>query len=387
MIRFRPTVMQVDLDAITHNVRALRAAAATRHFCAVVKADGYGHGSVEAARAAQAGGATWLAVALVEEGVHLRQAGLDGPILVLSEPPPGAFDAVVQHGLVPTVYSAGAIAEAADAARRHGVVCEVHLKVDTGMHRVGAQPVEVVALAGRIDLDASLHLGGVWTHLAVADAPDDPYTAHQLGLLDATLTALAVAGIDHGMVHAANSAGTLAHPAARRDMVRCGIAIYGQDPDLALPAGRYGVTLRPALRLSSRVSHVKVLPAGERVSYGLAYRLEVPSVVATVPVGYADGVPRRLSAVGGAVLIGGRRRTMAGRVTMDQILVDCGPVDGAGAAEAGGVARGDEVVLLGSQGHETVTAWEWAQRLDTIAYEITCGMSRRPPRSYVGGHA
>lgn len=388
MIRHRPTVMHVDLDAISHNVRALRATAGTPQFCAVVKADGYGHGAVEAARAAQAGGATWLAVALVEEAVVLRQAGVDGPLLVLSEPPSGSEDAVVSHALVATVYSAACIEALGSAALRHDASCEVHLKVDTGMHRVGAQPSEIVALAQRIVAHDGLRLGGVCTHLAVADAPADPYTSRQLALLDAAVADLRAAGIDPGLVHAANSAGALAHPAARRDMVRCGIAVYGQDPDLGLVASSYGVALRPAIRLVSEVSHVKVLPAGERISYGLQHRLEEATVLATVPVGYADGVPRRLSSVGGDVLIGGRRCRIAGRVTMDQIVVDCGqphtdPAAGSGPA----VSRGDEVVLLGVQGAEQITAWEWAERLETIAYEITCGISRRVPRSYAGGHA
>ena len=378
----RPTYLGVDLGAITHNVAALRALAGTREFCAVVKADGYGHGAVAVARAAQRGGAGWLAVALVDEAVALREAGIRGPILLLSEPAVGSEHEVVANDLVPTVYSASCIARLSRAVlTAGGPALPVHLKVDTGMHRVGAQPSEMLALAGLVEDDPSLVLGALCTHLAVADAPDDPYTVHQLAVLDETLRALSNAGIHPPMVHAANSAGTLAHPGARRDMVRCGIAIYGQDPDLGLAASSYGVDLRTALRLVSVVSHVKVVGAGERISYGLRHRFAVDSWVATIPIGYADGVPRRLSSVGAEVLIGGHRHRMVGRVTMDQLLVDCGPAD----SDSAPVEPGEEAVLLGTQGNETVSAWEWAARLDTIAYEITCGISGRVPRVHREG--
>ena len=215
----------------------------------------------------------------------------------------------------------------------------------------------------------------MFTHLAVADEPDNAFTAEQLACFDGTVDALAAEGIRAPVLHAANSAGALFHPAARYDMVRVGIAMYGLAPAAALRDGTATRWLRPALALKARVSYVKSLPAGERLSYGLNYRLRKPAVVATVPVGYADGVPRRLSEVGGEVLIGGRRLPVAGAVTMDQILVDCGP--------AADVAAGDEVVLLGRQGDEQVGAWEWADRLGTIAYEVTCALSPRLPRLYV----
>ena len=388
MIPVRPTVVEVDVAAITHNVEQLRALAGTSEFCAVVKANGYGHGAVAVAQAAQRGGATWLAVALVEEAVELRQAGVGGPILLLSEPPQGSEDLVVAHAIVPTVYSAGCIARLSAAASggvdgNRGPACEVHLKVDTGMHRVGAQPAEILAMAASIVAQSSLRLGGVCTHLAVADDPTDPYTQAQLRTLDESVSALRNAGIRPGIVHAANSAATLAHPSARLDMVRCGIAIYGQDPDAGLAAASYEVQLRPALEFISAVSHVKVVAAGERISYGLQHRFSENSWVATVPVGYADGVPRRLSSVGGSVLIGGYRRPMVGRVTMDQLMVDCGPV----GTDPPPVVAGQPVVLLGTQGSESVTAWEWANRLDTIAYEITCGISQRVPRVHREGRS
>jgi alanine racemase len=263
--------------------------------------------------------------------------------------------------------------DAAATARPEGAgPLAVHLKVDTGMHRVGAAPDTAVAVAAAVDRARGLHLASVWTHLAVADEPDRPETGVQLERFDAAAAAIETAGIAVPERHAANSAGTIAHPDARYDLVRAGIAVYGIAPSPALAGA---VPLRPALRLVSAVSHVKEVPPGEGVSYGLRWAPAVTTTVATVPLGYADGVRRRLGGLGAEVLIGGRRCPIAGTVTMDQITVDCGP----GAT----VARGDEVVLIGRQGDEEVTADEWADRLGTIGYEITCGLGPRLPRTYI----
>jgi alanine racemase len=371
----RPAEAVVDLSAIRHNVRLLLERAAPAGLCAVVKADAYGHGAVEVARAALDAGATWLGVALTAEGAELRAAGVDAPVLVLSEPAPAEWDDVVRLRLVPAVYSEAGIDGLAKAVAGAGAdPLPVHLKVDTGMHRVGAPLEAAVDRARLVGSHPELVLGAVWTHCAVADEPDDPFTAVQADRFAAVLRDLAAAGIGVPMAHAANSAATIAWPALRHDMVRCGIAVYGIDPSPAL-AGR--LPLRPALSLRARVTHVQRLPAGERVSYGRRRPLPVESVVATVPLGYADGVSRRLGEVGGEVLVGGRRRPFAGTVTMDQVLVDCGP---AGDAD---VAVGDEVVLVGEQGGERITAQEWADRLGTIAYEIVCAMALRVPRRYV----
>ena len=368
----RPAWAEIDLDAVRHNARVLAQAAAPAALCAVVKADGYGHGAVPVARAALEGGATWLAVAVVEEGAALRSAGLGGPVLLLSEPPPEAMADAVAHRLTPTLYTLRGVGAAAAAAGRAPLA--VHVKVDTGMHRVGATHEEAVAVAAAVDRAPRLRLEGLWTHLAVADEPGRAdETTRQLERFEEVRDRLAAAGFRPPLLHAANSAGAIAHPASRYDMVRCGIAVYGHSPAPAL-AGM--ADLRPALSLKARVSLVKEVAAGERLSYGLRYELSCPSVVATVPLGYADGVPRRLSSTGGQVLLGGRRCPMAGTVTMDQLLVDCGP----GAA----VAVGDEVVLLGRQGREEVAAEEWAERLGTISYEILCGVGPRVPRSYLG---
>lgn len=346
-------------------MRLLVERAAPAQVCAVVKAGGYGHGAVEVARAALDAGATWLAVAIPAEGVELRQAGIDAPILLLAE-----FhdcEATIRHGLAPTVYSERGIARLAAEARAQGVAgIRVHLKVDTGMHRIGAKPGDAVARAEAVLAAPELELEAVWTHCPVADEPGHPFTQGQAARFAAVLEELRAAGIEPPMVHAANSAATLAHPDLHHDLVRPGIAVYGLDPSPAVS----GNGLRPALSIKARVTHVQVVPGGEAVSYGLRRPMPRDTVVATVPLGYADGVPRGLSDEG-AVLIGGRRRRIAGTVTMDQLMVECGHDQ---------VAVGDEVVLLGRQGDEEITAQEWADILGTIVYEVTCGISLRVPR-------
>jgi alanine racemase len=387
----RPAWVEVDLSAVTANVAHICSMVAPSAVCAVVKADGYGHGAVPVASAALTGGAAYLGVALAEEGHELRQAGITVPVLVLSEPPPGAMPLVVEDNLTATIYTGEGLAALLDAAAGAPVApgwtadgrgpaarpVPVHLKVDTGMHRVGASPAALVELARRVAAHPALRLEGLFTHLAVADEPDDPFTADQLDRFEAVARALAGEGIRPQMLHAANSAGALCHPRSRYQMVRPGIAVYGHAPAAALSAGPSVAALRPALSFKARVSYVKEVEAGESLSYGLHYRLSERSVVATVPVGYADGVPRRLFMVGGEVLIGGCRRPVVGAVTMDQILVDCGP--------GAGVRTGDEVVLLGRQGDAEISPWEWAERLGTIAYEVTCALSPRLPRLYTVG--
>ena len=358
----------VDVDAVRHNVEVLCSIAAPAAVWAVVKADGYGHGAVPVARAALAGGATGLCVALVQEGVSLRQVGFDCPILVLSEQPATELVEAVRVGLDLTVYSSAQLEAIAVAGGRNH---PVHLKIDTGMRRVGAAADDAMGLAAAIANSRSVRLAGVCTHLAVADDPTDPFTAVQIESFDDVLTALAVAGHHPPLVHAANSAATFAHPASHFGMVRAGIAVYGISPGAALDHLTAG--LQPALSLHSRVSHVKQVRAGDRISYGLRHRFDDNAIVATLPLGYADGVPRGLFAGGGEVLIGGRRRPIVGVVTMDQLMVDCG---------ADPVAVGDEAVLVGRQGGEVISAAEWADRLGTIAYEVVCGISSRIARRY-----
>ncbi|CAB4865645.1 unannotated protein [freshwater metagenome] len=372
---------EIDLDALAHNVGLIGDLVAPAAVWAVVKADGYGHGAVPVARAALAAGAQGLCVALVEEGVELRAAGIVAPVLVLSEQPPEQLDAVVAHSLTPTVYSTTAVEALAAAVRRASQTrYPVHLKIDTGMHRVGVQPDAAVAVAVAVASHASLRLEGVFTHLAMADDPAAVANEVQLRCFDDVLAALRAGGHHPPMVHAANSAGALSLPAARHDLVRVGIAMYGVEPGPGVSHLCGG--LRPVLSLRARVSHVKRVAAGQGISYGLRHTFAGDTSVATVPLGYADGVPRRLFGHGGEVLIGGVRRPIVGVVTMDQLMVDCG--DDA-------VAVGDEVVLIGRQGAmsnagdhrvDEIRAEEWADRLGTIGYEILCGISKRIGRLY-----
>ncbi len=364
---------RVRLSAIEANVRRLVERAGTAALCAVVKANGYGHGAVAASRAALAGGASWLAVATIPEALEIadRTEG-DVPVLVLSEVAPRLVpDAAGRCGerVRFTVASVAGIEAAAGAG---GPERSVHLKVDTGMHRMGALPGEFDAMAqALIAAGSRLRLEGLWTHLAVADAPDDPFTAEQLRRFDAAIAELRASGLSADVVHAANSAGLMAHPDARRDMVRAGIAIYGVSPSPELEGA---LKLEPALELVSRVTAVRTVAPGESVSYGRCWRAEGPTRVATVAIGYADGVRRDSGTAGVEVLVRGRRCPIVGTVTMDQLMVALDPTIASAAA------TGDEVVLIGRQGVEEVTAAEVACRLGTVAYEVLTSISARVPR-------
>ncbi|MBA3729130.1 MAG: alanine racemase, partial [Actinobacteria bacterium] len=325
--------------------------------------------TVPVARAALQAGATWLGVALVEEGLALREAGIDAPTLVLTEFPPGSEEAALRADLTPTIYSEDGLSRLAVATDAAAGTPGVHVKVDTGMHRVGLPPDRAIELVGRLD-DAGLGLQGLWTHFAKSEEMGDDFTARQLGTFRRTVEELSLLGHRPRYLHAANSGAVLAHPESHLDLVRVGIAMYGVAPGLELP----GVpALRPALSWKSAVSLVKRVGAGEGVSYGLRFRAERATTIATVPVGYADGYPRSLTNRG-PVLIGGRRLRVAGTVTMDQLMVDC---------EDDPVEVGDEVVLIGRQGAAEVRAEELAELTGTIGYEIVCGVSERVPREYL----
>lgn len=365
----------VDLDAIGHNIRYLRQRVAPAALWAVVKADAYGHGAVAVARRAVAEGVEGLCVALVAEGVQLRDAGLTVPVLVLSPQPPEQIAAALQASLTLTVHDVSQVHHVAAVARSlHLDDVPVHVKIDTGMHRVGAAPDAAAAVVQAVvDATPVLRCDGIFTHFACADDPAHPLTSQQIATFDRVVTALDPNLSAGARRHLANSAAALAWPAAHGDLVRAGIAVYGIEPgagvaDLCGP-------LRPALTLRSWVSMVKTVPAGQGVSYGWRTVLHRDTVVATVPLGYADGVPRRLAMTGGEVLIGGHRCRVLGVVTMDQFMVECGDAP---------VAVGDEVILLGRQGDEVIRAEDWAERLGTIPYEIVCGISARVPRHWVG---
>jgi alanine racemase len=365
---------EIDLDALDHNVRVIRDVVAPAAVWAVVKADGYGHGASAVAAQALRSGAAGLCVALVQEGIELRQAGIEAPVLVLSEQPLDQLDDMLAAGLTPTVYSAAYIDALAAAVAVRASTCDVHVKVDTGMQRVGAQPAQAAALVAHVrQLAPHLRVAAVFTHLACADDPTSPANVAQLDAFERVLAELDDRGLRPDCTHAANSAGALAHPASRFDMVRAGIAIYGISPGPGVD--HLTRDLRPVLSLRARVSLLKRAAAGTHVSYGWRHAFEHETRVATVPIGYADGVPRRLGTLsdrpGTDVLIGGRRCPIVGVVTMDQLMVDVGDAD---------VAVGDEVVLIGRQGEHTIRAEDWAEQLGTIGYEIVCGIGSRVPR-------
>ncbi len=368
----RPVWAEIDLEALRHNVRAIDALLAPGvRVMAVVKADGYGHGAVAVAKAALEAGADCLGVALIEEAAELRADGVSAPIQVLSEMPDTAAGAAVELGVIATVCSSGAARALSEAASMAGKTVACHLKVDTGMNRLGAKPGEALGLAEEVAGRPGLALDGVFTHFACADQPDDVSVATQTELFEQVCGELERRGLAGFTRHAANSAAAVLVPRTHFDMVRLGISIYGLHPGEATK-GR--VKLKPAMSLKSRLSFVKEVAAGEGVSYGHIHRTPRATVIGTVPAGYADGYTRLLSGKS-EVLVGGRRAPVIGRVCMDQFMVDLGP--------EGDLRSGAEVVRLGRQGDQEITADELAGLIGTINYEIVCMVSKRVPRVYL----
>lgn len=380
----RPTEAVVDLAALAHNYR-LAVELGGCPAVAVVKADAYGHGAVPAARALLAAGAPLLAVALVEEALELREAGLDAPILVLGSAYDGGWEAIVRRALTPVVFTPDQVARLAAAARAAGVRATAHVKLDTGMSRLGARPQELAALAEALRAAPEVAVEGACTHFACADEEPRETTERQVARFEEGLRTLARAGVAPRLRHLANSAGTIAFPHVRQDLTRPGIMLYGYLPfadgeAFSVAAAAAGARLRRPLTWRTAIAHLKDVPAGAAVSYGGRWVAPRPSRIATLPVGYADGYDRRLSGRPGMgqaeVLVRGRRAPVAGTVCMDMTMVD--------VTDVPGVAPGDEVVLLGEQGGERVDADELARRAGTISYEILCGIGRRVPRRHVG---
>lgn len=365
--------VDIDTDAIVQNVKSLVDLCAPSKVWAVVKANGYGHGAVWASRAALEGGADGLAVALVQEAVELRAAGIDSRILVLSDQPAEQYDEVLAANAELMVYRPESVTALSVTASRLGTIARVHLKVDTGMRRVGAEPGAVESLIEHVMDAPNVELVGLATHFATADAPGHHAIDEQIAQF-ASVRSLVGAKVE---IHMANSAAAITLPDTRQSFVRAGISIYGIDPSPEVPLDRS--MFSSALRWWSKVSFVKEVEAGVHVSYGWRYATSSSTRLATVPLGYADGVPRRWSEVGGEVLIGGRRRPVVGVVTMDQLIVDLGPTDVSDPVDIG-----DEVVLIGTQGAEHIGVEEWAERLGTIGYEIVCQIGQRVPRRAVG---
>lgn len=372
MWRGRAFWAEIDLDAIAANVTALRRCLPPgTEFMAVVKANAYGHGAVQVARAVVAAGATWLGVNLADEGVQLRRAGLGCRILILGYVPPWEAEKVVFHSLTPTVNTPQQALATASASRWRGLATAVHVKVDTGMSRFGLLPEEVVPFLRQLNALPHLHCEGLWTHFATADEADKAFTYQQLSIYQQVVRRLDEAGLRPRYRHVANSAATLNLPEAHLDLVRCGIAIYGLYPSRAV--GRE-VALRPALALKACVGRVSAHPAGTSVGYGRTYVAERDFVAALVPGGYADGLRRSLSNLG-EVLVRGRRARILGRVSMDQVVVDVTHIPG--------VEVGDEVVVLGRQGEECITAEDLAAWTETINYEVVTAIAARVPRLYL----
>ncbi len=368
--RGHPVWAEVALSAIRHNVALLRSRAPGAEVMGVVKGYAYGHGNPASSLAMLEAGATRLGVARVAEALHLREAGIQAPLHVFTEPPPQAARAMVEQRLTPAVYTEGfahALSEAATEAKR---AVPVHVKLDTGMHRVGVLADDVPGAVRVLKSLPGLVIEGAWSHLAVADVPDHPFTRKQLDLFDDLVGRIERAGVGLAYKHIANSAATLTLPEAHFNLVRCGIAAYGLWPGDALVGC---ADLRPALALRARINLAKAVPAGDALSYGLSYQLERRSGVVTVPAGYADGYDRRLSGLAD-VLIGGRRYRVSGLVCMDQFMVDVGTDD----VEAGAVAT-----LLGPDGQDEITAEELAAKIGTINYEVTTRVASRVPRIYL----
>jgi alanine racemase len=363
----------VDLDAIAANTAVLRARV-SRPLMAVVKADGYGHGLVPAARAVLAGGADSLGVAVLEEALALRAAGITAPLLAWLHGPGTDYAAALGADIEVSVNAEWALDEVVAAARVTGRTARVHLKADTGLSRAGATPAEWPALvrAGtRAQADGEIEVVGLWSHMIYADAPTHPSIAAQVGVFEEAVALARGAGLTDARLHLANSAATIALPDTWYDFVRPGVALYGLDPLGGDPAA-YG--LRPAMTVQAAVALTKRVPAGAGVSYGHTYVTERETTLALVPVGYADGVPR---AAGNRapVLAAGHQRTIAGRICMDQFVLDVGDAM---------VAPGDEVVLWGPGDRGEPTAQQWADAVDTIHYELVTRIGGRFRRRYVG---
>lgn len=371
-IHGRPTVAEVSLGALRTNCRRARElVGAGVAVMAVVKADAYGHGAVAAARAFVDGGAVALGVSSVEEAVELRRGGIGAPLVVLGGTFPGQEGAVVEHALATAVWVLDGARALAAAARAAGRTVGVHLKVNTGMTRLGVEPADAPGFAAALRELVGLRLDGVFSHLASADAVDTTAARAQIARFAGAVAALAAVGVRPPHVHLANSAAVIAAPQAHFSMVRPGIMLYGCPPAPHLAAR---AQVQPTLRLKSAITQVRRVPVGTPVGYGGTFVTVRPSAIATLPLGYADGY-HRLNSNRAQMLAGGRRVPVAGRVCMDHVMLD--------VTDAGAVAAGDPVVAIGTQGDAAVTTDEVAGWCETISYEVLTSIGRRVPRVYV----
>lgn len=377
----RRTWAEIDLDAVARNFQAVRQAAnRNAGVCCVVKADAYGHGAVRMAKEYEALGADWFAVSNLEEALQLRLSGITKPILVLGFTPAEEAKALSEHNISQCVYSLEYARELSHHALETGVTVKIHVKVDTGMSRLGfyfqdiSRDEDAVSQIKEVCTLPGLYPEGIFTHFAVSDSgrEGDAFTMRQFGCFKEMLETLLREGISFEVRHCANSAAVFDYPLSHLDLVRAGIVIYGLYPSDEL---RNRPALTPVLSLRSVVSHVKTIKAGATVSYGRDFTAERDRTIATIPVGYADGYPRRLSPGGAQVLIHGKRCPILGRICMDQLMAD--------VSELTDVKIGDLVTLIGKDGEEEITADELAAREGTIGYEVICALSKRVPRVYL----
>ena len=369
----------IDLDAIEANVAVLREAAGGRTFMSVVKADGYGHGMIASARAARAAGSEYLGVALPGEAMQLRSTGDRGRLMCWLYPPAQDLSECVGADVELSVASVGMVEQVSTAATKAGRPARIHLKVDSGLGRNGAQPADwerVVRASLAAQRVGAVEIIGIWSHLATADQLDTAGTQAQTDVFAEALASAALLGLDPPLRHLASSGAVLAHAHTHYDMVRCGISIYGLSPGPALGSAKE-LGLTPAMTFRSRVVLVKKVPADHGVSYGLRYRTAAATRLALIPVGYADGVPRAGSGRV-PVMIGEQRFVVAGTVAMDQVVVDIGDAS---------VRAGDEVTMFCNGAHGAPTADDWAVACDTINYEIVTRMGTRVPRRFEGSQA
>jgi alanine racemase len=377
---------EIDLNAIAANVRELRRVTRPEaRLLVAVKANAYGHGLLEVARQALETGADALGVARMPEGLALRDAGIDAPVLVFGFTPPSDVEALVRHDLIQTVYTLDTARAYAERIGKSGGRLKVHLKVDTGMGRLGILPdsrryvepgmaVSDHAVQEVTDIASlkELTLEGIFTHFASSDSADKSFAEQQFDTFMAFLGQLKRAGLEFELRHAANSGAIIDMPHTHLDMVRAGVLLYGLYPSDEVDKSR--IELTPVMTLKARIAHLKKVPAGFPVSYGMTHTTQAPTTIATVPVGYADGFNRRLSNRG-HMLVRGQKAPIVGRVCMDLTMIDVGHIPG--------VVVEDEVVIVGRQANETITADELAGLLDTINYEITSAITARVPRVYL----
>lgn len=375
----RPTWAEINLDNLVHNFRMTRAAVGDVAIMAAVKADAYGHGAVECARALESAGADWFGVALPEEGLNLRQGGITRPILCLAGFWAGQEELIIANELTPVVFRLDGLDSLNREARTTARQVDYHLKIDTGMGRLGVQCSEVETFLNHASRFDSLRLDGVMTHLASADdSAQHLFTEQQINLFEGAIetiqTKSQLRGNNPRWIHAASSAGALAYPRARGNLVRPGGVLYGLWRDVISPSTS-PLDWRPVMSLRTRIMLVKALPAGTPLGYGGTFVTTRESRIATIAIGYEDGLRRELSNCG-RVIVRGTPAPIIGRVSMDLTLIDVTDVEAASV--------GDEVVIIGSQGESHITAEEVAAQIGTISYEVTCGISNRVPRIYVG---